>query len=347
MAEVELEAVPLTSAVVTPVPVRAPAAKVDVADKVLTPAIVPSIEPVQPTAPPEVAAAIAPALPPSAANQAAESPAPAASEQPAAAANPSQAHAERDLSTAPNAIPLGSDTATPGEPNGVAAATESETSRTNGSPAKPGQSGTEGAGGKAQGPGQLGGNQPGAAEGAVHGTPDGYVQLKPHGDTQVMGHGTPNIGYKPTRFDGDWTPEGESSVDTALRHAVEKTTVAHTFHLPRGVRVECKVMPLLPMSLFGCDNPDPPPAPVAAKVYDRMHLAPANPVAAPAPATTARAAATATPIKLDNSAQCAAARVSGGPLPPGCEDSVVPVAKSFRPASSSSSSWVPASDQFH
>ena len=104
---------------------------------------------------------------------------------------------------------------------------------------------------------------------------------------------------------------------------------------------------LLPMSLFGCDNPDPPPAPVAAKVYDRMHLAPANPVAAPAPATTARAAATATPIKLDNSAQCAAARVSGGPLPPGCEDSVVPVAKSFRPASSSSSSWVPASDQFH
>ncbi|WP_254424398.1 hypothetical protein [Rhodanobacter sp. C05] len=345
LAEAELEAVPPAPAAVQ-VQVRAPAAKIDVADKMPLPAIQPSNEPVQPSTSPAVVTTNAPALPASTANKPVESHASATSEQPAAAPSPSQASAERDLSSAPNASPLGSDTATPGEPTGVAAAPESETEHANGPPAKPGQSGAKGAAGKAQEPGQLGGSQPGAAEGAVHGGPNGYVQLKPSGDTEIMGHGTPNIGYKPTRFDGDWTPEDESSVDTALRHAVEKTTVAHTFHLPRGVRVECKVIPLLPMSLFGCGNPDPPPAPVAAKVYDRLHLAPANPVAAPTPAPAASTAATVAPIKLDNSVQCAEARVAGGPLPPGCEGIAVPATKSLRPASSSSS-WVPASDQFH
>ena len=53
--------------------------------------------------------------------------------------------------------------------------------------------------------------------------------------------------------------------------------------------MKCAVRPLLPIALFGCANPDPPPAPVAEKVYDRLHLAPANPVAAPTPvADTAR-----------------------------------------------------------
>ena len=229
-------------------------------------------------------------------------------------------------------------------PNGVATAPENEGSHANGPQAKPGQGSAAGISGKEQGPGQVGGNQPGAAEGTKQGALGGYVQLKPQGDTEIMSHGSPNIGYKPTRFDSDWTPEGESSIDTALRHAVEKTTAAHTFHLPRGVRVECKVMPLLPMALFGCDNPDPPPAPVAAKVYDRMHLAPANPVAAPTPAIST--AAPVTPIKLDNSVQCAEARIAGGPPPPGCEGITLPV-KLAHPAGSSSSSWVPASDQFH
>jgi hypothetical protein len=169
------------------------------------------------------------------------------------------------------------------------------------------------------------------------------VQLKPRGDTEIMRHGAPNIGYQPTRFEQDWAPEGESSIDTALRHAVEKTTVRHTFHLPRGVRIECAVMPLLPMALFGCRNPDPPPKPVDASVYDRLHLAPANPLAPPAPASSRVAAAPM--IKLDNGAECAVARVAGSPPPPGCEGIVLPV-KPAGPASSSSS-WVPASDQFH
>ena len=54
----------------------------------------------------------------------------------------------------------------------------------------------------------------------------------------------------------------------------------------------------------------------------------------------------AAPIKLDNSAQCATARVSGGPLPPGCVDDRLPAGR-VAPAKASTSSWVPASDQFH
>jgi len=342
VAEAELAAVPLAPAAPAQVPLPVPTVKIEDINKASAPAIQPSIERPQLSAPPEVATA--PAQSPSTASKPVESTSPAASEQPATAPNSSQAGTERDVSTAPNATPMGSDTATPGVPSGVATAPESESSHANGAEPKPGQGSAKGVGGKEQGPGQLGGNQPGAAEGAKQGALGGYVQLKPQGDTEVMGHGTPNIGYKPTRFDSDWTPEGESSVDTALRHAVEKTTVAHTFHLPRGVRVECKVVPLLPMALFGCDNPDPPPAPVAAKVYDRLHLAPANPVAAPAPAIST--AAPVAPLKLDNSVQCAEARVAGGPPPPGCEAITLPV-KLAHPAGSSSSSWVPASDQFH
>jgi hypothetical protein len=193
--------------------------------------------------------------------------------------------------------------------------------------------------------GQTGGRQPGAAQGERSGAPGDYMQLQPRGDTEVMLHRAPNIGYKPTRFEGDWTPYGESSLDTALRRAVEKTTVEHTFHLPRGIRVKCAVRPLLPIALFGCANPDPPPAPVAEKVYDRLHLAPANPVAAPTPVADTTPAPAPT-LKLDNAAECAVARLSGGPPPPGCADTTPSVAPVRAPASTSSS-WVPASDQFH
>jgi hypothetical protein len=207
-----------------------------------------------------------------------------------------------------------------------------------------GQGRDQGTAAGAAGVGQTGAARPGADQGQRQGALGSYVQLLPRGDTEIMNHDRSNIGYRATRFDKDWTPVGESSVDTALRHAVEKTTVAHTFHLPRGVRIECAVHPLLPIALFGCRNPDPPPAPVANSVYDRLHLAPANPVVPPAPVASSSAAATA-PLKLDNSALCATARVAGGPPPPGCEGITLPV-KLENPASSSSS-WVPASDQFH
>ena len=255
-----------------------------------------------------------------------------------------------DVSRAPDATAQGSDTATVGEPASATSAPSTPVPTEAGAPHP-----LAGAGkltdqrGKSLAAGRPGGDQPGALRGAPHGAVGNYVQRKPSGDTDIMRHGAPDIGYQPTRFDKDWTPEKESSVDTALRHAVEKTTVKHTFHLPRGVRVECAVKPLLPIALFGCRNPDPPAAPVAEKIYDPMHLAPAEPPVTPAAATTNPASSASTPtpmIKVDNRAECAVARLSGGPLPPGCQADTEPV-RTIHAPTSSGSSWVPASDQFH
>ncbi|MFC5437236.1 hypothetical protein ACFPME_11755 [Rhodanobacter umsongensis] len=350
VAEAELEAVPLSAGVPTQTKPAAPTVKIDVADAASRIAVQPSIERPQLSVPPS-----APAVPvatAATASKAAPAPSPDTAEQAAAheiTPSPAEVAAGRDVSSAPDAIPQGSDTAKPGEPEGAPVAPENAGSTAATARPTRGKPGDKGVG-KQQGVGQPGGNRPGAdqgslAAGAQQGAPGSYVQLKPRGDTEIMNHGTPNIGYRPTRFEQDWAPEGESSIDTALRHAVEKTTVKHTFHLPRGVRVECAVMPLLPMSLLGCRNPDPPPKPVDAKVYERMHLAPARPLAPPAPAVSS--AAPAPMVKFDNGAECAAARVAGGPPPPGCEGIVLPVKPAGTPASSSSSSWVPASDQFH
>lgn len=269
------------------------------------------------------------------------------STSPAAPRTASAGAGPADVSRAPDATAQGSDAATPGQLNGVPAAFSATRSTvvvapSSGQGAKPGQ------GGHAPSAGQTGAHQAGAQHGVRHGALGDYVQLKPQGDTRIMNHGAPNIGYRATRFEKDWTPENESSIDTVLRRAVEKTTVKHTFHLPRGIRVECAVMPLLPVSLLGCHNPDPPPRPVADKVYDRLHMAPANPVAAPAPAPNPATTTTSTSatIKFDNSAECAAARVAGGPAPPGCAPGELPL-KPLREPASSSSSWAPASDQFH
>lgn len=268
-----------------------------------------------------------------------------AASAPAPAEADSSASATRegppDVSSAPDAAPQGSDTAAPGSPQGKPA------------PLLIGRDGSI----VLPAPGQGAGRAPGApaqgssAQGADHGIEGNpalgqYIQLKPHGDTQIMRHRAPDIGYRPTRFEQDWAPEGESSIDSALRHAVEKTTVKHTFHLPRGVRIECAAMPLFPMALLGCHNPDPPPKPLEQAIYDRLNL-PATPLAPPPPApATVEAPAPVTPIRLDNTVQCASARVAGAPLPPGCADPLAPTRPVPLPARTSSSSWVPASDQF-
>ena len=346
VAAVQPEAIPPTPAADAHAPPSPPAVKIETAPVAIA---------VRPVAAPASLSVPAAALTPLPAAQPGP-PSPVPATQPATlpssaaasgAANPAPASAPDastpDASTAPDATPQGSDSAVLGNPASEIAA-----------PANPAQGAdgrnlTQKAGsgshpGNAEGKlatGLPGGNQPGAAQGAT----GSYVELKPTGDTRIMNHGSPNIGYKPTIFDKDWTPEGESSVDTALRRAEEKTAVSHTFHLPRGVRVKCSLHPLLPIALFGCSNPDPPPAPVAAKVYDRLHLPPANPVAMPAPATTGGASAAA-PLRLDNSVMCATAHVAGAPPPPGCASIALPVKLTPRPASSSTS-WVPASDQFH
>jgi hypothetical protein len=165
-----------------------------------------------------------------------------------------------------------------------------------------------------------------------------------------MDHRAPDIGYRPTRFEDDWAPEGESSIDTALRHAVEKTTVKHTFHLPRGVRINCKVSPLFPIALFGCGG-DPPAKPAKdPELYKRLDLAPVkslDPTVSGSVAKTTSAPVPTAPIKLDIAAQCAAARVSGGPLPPGCPNDGTSTPRPLPAPAAATSSWVPASDQFH
>jgi hypothetical protein len=297
-----------------PLAIQPPVAKVEVAMSA------------PPAARPEAQAPAPPAPAPAATPQAA----PAESAQ-AAASSPSSA--DRDVSRAPDATPQGSDTANPGRPEGV------EQSTPPAAGTRPGDLASTTAG-----QGHVTGAQGHGMQGSPQGT---YIQLLPHGDTQIMEHRTQGIHYQSTIFDQYWTPEGESSVDTALRHAVEKATVSHTFHLPRGVRVKCVAMPLLPMLLLGCGNPDPPAAALDAKTYKRLNLPTLN-GSIPKVAAPGSAAAPASPVVLDNGALCAAARVSGGPLPTGCEGaSPAPVGRAVALPAGAGSSWVPASDQFH
>jgi hypothetical protein len=321
----ELAAVPDTSSRPT---VEAP--KVQVDRPAVSPSAVtqPTIErPVATTAPAESSAETK-ASNESAANATAPEQA-SASAGAAAQPAPSEAASQSASTAAGAAAASGTNTPTaaaatgkPGELNGVTNSTRLS-----------GQAGT------------TAGATPTAGQNAPAGAPVGdYIQLKPRGNTDVMDRNGSQVKYQATRFDQDWTPEGESSVDTALRHAVEKTTVKHTFNLPRGVRIECKVMPLLPMALFGCGNGDPPPKAVADKAYKPLKLAPAKPLVAGIDAP-ASAASTAPAVVLDNSSLCATAKVAGGPLPPECIQATQP---QLRPtAGKPGDAWVPASDQFH
>ena len=348
---IQFQAAPVEPAPAPPPSAPVPPARIDLTQSARAPAIQPSTLRPSISAPSTIASIVAPTPTPSTASE----PKPASTPANAEAAAPiptsaatSSADAASDVSRAPDAVPRGRDDATVGEPAGVDDAPSTTASTSAGtSSVAPGAGKATDKQGKLEGAGKLGGNQPGAREGEQHGSLGDYVQLKPHGDTEIMRHGVPNMGYQPTRFDKNWTPEGESSIDTALRHAVEKTTVKHIFHLPRGVRVECAIKPLLPIALFGCTNPDPPAAPVSDKVYERLNLAPAKPLATSTPAASSPTPPAPAPmIKFDNRAECAAARVAGGPLPPGCEADSLPASQIHAPASTSSS-WVPASDQFH
>jgi hypothetical protein len=361
VAEPELDAVPLAPAAPAKVEAQAPSQKIEVADTTRHAAVQPSIERPELSAPEVVKPTAAP-VPDSATRKAESATSDANEKAKQPATSPADTSPGHDVSRAPDATPQGSDLGDPGKPEGVlresadsnnsaAAASQPAKVQGSGKQVADAQSGKDQSGKHQTGKALPGGNQAGAAqgvqkgslEGEPQGQPGSYVQLMPHGDTQIMRHTAPNLGYKPTRFEQDWAPEGESSIDTALRQAVDKTRVSHTFHLPRGIRIKCAVTPLVPIALFGCTNPDPPAKPLDQKIYDRLNLAPPNPVVAPA-----SAASVATPaplVKFDNSAECAAARVAGSPPPPGCEVITLPV-KTVGPASSSSS-WVPASDQFH
>ena len=179
-----------------------------------------------------------------------------------------------------------------------------------------------------------------------------YTELKPRGNVTVQQGQRVHIEYKATRFDKDWTPKNESSVDTAVRQAAGEATVHSTLSLPRGLRLNCTAGPgntggkMNAVSLFtlGCggDPPSKPDHETADNLVKNQTMAPAKPLAADLP--PANAATVAHPVAIDNTAFCATARVAGGPLPPGCEPTIKINVQQKTPAPNGS--WVPASDQF-
>jgi hypothetical protein len=187
-----------------------------------------------------------------------------------------------------------------------------------------------------------------------------YTELKPRGNVTVQSGPHFHVDYKPTRFDGAWTPKGESSVDTALRHGVEASTAHVVVPLPRGIRLNCTVGPgtagaaavggakagaaMNAISIFtlGCGGDGPPKPTNEEATAKNQTMAPAKPLAENLPPANSATVAAA-PVALDNTAYCTAARIAGGPPPPGCEATIkinVPL------PNAASGSWVPASDQF-
>jgi hypothetical protein len=105
-------------------------------------------------------------------------------------------------------------------------------------------------------------------------TPEpGYVQGTPKGDTQIM-QNKDVVKYQGTRFNGDWG--SGNVVDRALQKAVDKTTVTHTFTLPKGVHIHCGIS--LAMLAGGCGG-DPPAPPSAKDGDERLNMAPAQSLA--------------------------------------------------------------------
>ncbi|WP_114240839.1 hypothetical protein [Dyella sp. C9] len=131
----------------------------------------------------------------------------------------------------------------------------------------------------------------------------GYVQRGPQGDSKIMEHGSP-VPYKPTRFDKNWSQGGGSSVDDALQHAVDSTTVEHTFHVAPGVRIHCKVS--LAALAGGCGG-DPPPPPSTKSGDMRLNMAPATALAPGGPEP-----------KPPSVEECIAIYRADKPLPQGC-----------------------------
>lgn len=131
----------------------------------------------------------------------------------------------------------------------------------------------------------------------------GYVDRGVQGDTGVMQHKS-SITYQETRFAKDWD-KGTNSVDSALKKAVDKTTVKHTFTVLPGVRIHCAVS--LAALAGGCGG-DPPPPPSPKSGDTRLNMPPATALAPPSEAPPAGP-------PLD---ECIAIYRQGKALPQGC-----------------------------
>jgi len=128
-----------------------------------------------------------------------------------------------------------------------------------------------------------------------------YVQGMPKGDTQIM-QNTDVVKYQGTRFNGDWG--GGNVVDRALQKAVDKTTVTHTFNLPKGVHIHCGIS--LAMLAGGCGG-DPPAQPSTKDGDERLNMAPSQSLAPDAQAP-----------KPPSVEACIAMYRAGQPLAHGC-----------------------------
>jgi hypothetical protein len=147
---------------------------------------------------------------------------------------------------------------------------------------------------------------PAASGSAPASSTPGYVQRGPQGDGKLMQHSSP-VTYQPTRFDKDWKEGGGSAIDDALKRAVDKSTVSHTFHVAPGVRVTCTVVAAALAGGCGFGDPSKPPQPSGRSGDERLNMAPANALAPGAP--------TPNPPSVD---ECIAIYRANKPLPQGC-----------------------------
>jgi hypothetical protein len=181
-----------------------------------------------------------------------------------------------------------------------------------------------------------------SGDGAGH----GYIQVRPSGNSDVMTRAPGRIVYQATRFESDWTPGHESSMDTVVRRVIDDNTITRTFALPRGVHVDCGASlgglnpfseALMLASVRCHGDPLSSPSTAAAEAIGRNQtLAPTKPLARIPPSTTIPTA-TAAPAAPDNKVLCVTSRVSGAPVPPGCDFHDSP-----SPANGSSSVAVPS-----
>jgi hypothetical protein len=122
------------------------------------------------------------------------------------------------------------------------------------------------------------------------------------GDTHVM-RGYDPLHYEPTPFEPYFPPIDESAGGAVVRRVVDTVVKTKDIDLPRGVHLKCK-------TVLGIPTPDcmvPPPT-VSPKAGDeRLNMAPAKPLAAPAAASSAPSVATCIKLYRD-----------GKPLPWGC-----------------------------
>lgn len=131
-----------------------------------------------------------------------------------------------------------------------------------------------------------------------------YVAHLPQGDTAIL-HNNAGDQYqaRDNRFSQYFPPPGESSVDTAVRKVLEKTTETATIHLPKGVRFHCSTVLFILPAGCGGDPPSPPPS---TDGDERLSMA-ATPLTKHAYAPK--------PPSVD---QCIAIYRAGKPLPYGC-----------------------------